>query len=387
MGDSPPKHSNSRAQYGEYHVTATTSGSTDTLDVLLIEDNADFAGNLQEILESEGASITRAGSVAEARDHLKRRQPDVAFVDLRLPDGSGEDLLVHLGEVYPDCLSIVLTGNATIQSAITAVEKGAFAFLLKDMPVEAVVAAFRKAKERHRLEKDRDRLERQLRHQEQLAMIGQMAATLAHEIRNPITGIRQALEVILEATGEPPGMEGIKKTMLDRLVRLHELVDDLLVFSRPIVVKRHPTSIRELVTMAWHEVRRDQPPQDVLFRIDIEEQVSTWPLDANSFRLVLRNLFENALLAVEGVPEPRIEVSARHAGSGKRFLLEIHDSGPGLAPDVATEIFKPFFTTRTRGTGLGLALTQRVIEEHNGTISAFNHPEGGAVFRIVLPES
>ncbi|MCA9321287.1 MAG: response regulator, partial [Planctomycetes bacterium] len=267
--------------------------------MLIIDDNQDFAENLTEILEVEGATVRHADCVARSHDELAQFQPNVAFVDLRLPDGSGEDLLLEMSRSVPDCLCIVLTGNASIQSAIMAVERGAFGFLIKDMPVEAVIASYRRAGERLALEDQARLLEARLAHQEQLAMIGQMAATLAHEIRNPLTGIRQALEVILEATGEPPGMEGIKVSMLERLKRLHELVDDLLRFARPVTVEKRSVDVQELVDQVIHEVERDSQTYGAKFEIQIDDSVRRWPVDSNHFHLLLRNLIENGVLAME----------------------------------------------------------------------------------------
>ena len=358
------------------------------LRVLIIDDNEDFAENLEEILEAEGARIQRAGSLEEARSVMTRFEPQVAFVDLRLPDGSGEEILPAFREMEPPCLAIVLTGNATVQSAIMAVDQGAFAFLLKDMPVEAVIASYRKARERRALERQKHELEGKLRHQEQLAIIGEMAATLAHEIRNPLTGIRQALEVILEVTGEPPGMEGIKDTMIQRFHRLHELVDDLLRYSRPVTVEKSEVSLVELTEEVLADLRQEPEFQDVRVELQLAGDCERWRLDENHFRMLLRNLLENAAQAMERAEEKVITVSAARNSDGA-LVLGVRDLGTGIAIDEdgrgPEDIFKPFFTTRTKGTGLGLPLAQRIVEEHGGTIHAENHPEGGAVFTVKLP--
>lgn len=350
-----------------------------SMDVLVIDDNVDFAENLAEILRGVGASAQVAFSLAEARAQLKDAVPHILFVDMRLPDGSGEDLVAELAESSPASLSIVLTGNATIQSAVASVNSGAFGFLLKDMPVEAILAAYDRAVERIHLVQQKSDLEAQLGHSEQLAAIGQMAATLAHEIKNPLTGISHALQVLLDAVGEPPEMQGLKESILKRFGRLNLLVEDLLEFSKPMNVKREAVDLAGMISEIV------DAHSELEIEIDLEVDGTVALVDGNLFRMLLRNLVENAVIATSSSTDPKVSVVAGRTGTDLR--LQVSDNGEGIPTESLGDVFKPFFTTRTRGTGLGLSLAARIVEAHGGALTAANQEESGAVFHVQIPSA
>lgn len=351
------------------------------LKLLVIDDNLDFAENLAEILSDGSAEVVVTHDLKSALEEIDARCPDVAFVDLRLPDGDGRQIIRHLDEISPDSLSIVLTGDASLQSAVTCINSGAFGFLLKDMPVDAILASFSRARERILLLRQKDELEARLRDQERLALIGQMAATLAHEIRNPLTGISQALSVLLEAVGEPPTLEGIADSIRNRFRNLFDLVEELLEFSRPLAVERRDHDVAELIDSVTAEMLGEGSlAVDVDLVIQIEDASRTASIDPLHFRSLLRNLVRNASQALEG-HEVR-EISIKVGRAPKDTVLIVEDSGPGL--DEPERVFEPFYTTRTRGTGLGLALVQRIVEAHGGRVEARNTP--GARFTVTIPD-
>ncbi len=352
--------------------------------VMVVEDNQDFAENLSEIIAQNGPVPEVYGDLCSARLRLRDFTPDICFVDLRLPDGDGEDLVADLARTHPHTLSIVLTGNASIQSAISVVNAGAFGFLLKDMPVQGILNSFTRACERIDLERQKENLEEKLRHQEQLALIGQMSATLAHEIKNPLTGISQALELLLDAVGEPPSLAGLKDSILKRFRAMNDLVEDLLEFSKPLNVKRARADMLELVAGIESELRSEGRLKGVEIIVSLGENAEAPRLDEVHFRILLRNLFRNADQAMENqvVRQLLITTSLRDG----HFVIEIGDTGPGIPEDKLGKIFEPFFTTKTRGTGLGLALAARILDEHNGSIGVRNVPGSGALFTIELDE-
>ncbi len=352
--------------------------------VMVVEDNLDFAENLSEIIAQKGSEPEVFPNLKAARARLAHCSPDICFVDLRLPDGNGEELVAELAQSHPATLTIVLTGNASIQSAINVVNAGAFGFLLKDMPVEGLLASFRRACERIDLERQKTSLEARLRHQEQLALIGQMSATLAHEIKNPLTGISQALELLLESVGEPPTMAGLKDSILSRFRAMNDLVEDLLEFSKPLNVKRVPTRIVNLLRQVESELRAEGRLKEVELLIELAEDAQVASLDEVHFRILLRNLFRNAEQAMDGQTVRRLHITTEIVE--RRFRMEVADSGCGIPEDQVARVFEPFFTTKTRGTGLGLALSRRILDEHHGVISVCNVPGAGAKFTIELPQ-
>jgi two-component system sensor histidine kinase HydH len=156
-------------------------------------------------------------------------------------------------------------------------------------------------------------------------------------------------------------------------VRLEALINDLLEFARAGAIHREDTDPSALV----REVALALDPERIT--IDSTAAPARWRLDADRLRQVLSNLVENALQAGEG------QVEVRVARRGDELWFVVRDHGSGIDPDDLEHIFEPFFTRRTRGTGLGLAVARRLVELHQGSLSAENAPDGGAVFTIRIP--
>jgi two-component system sensor histidine kinase HydH len=211
----------------------------------------------------------------------------------------------------------------------------------------------------------RRRAEEQVRERERrLASLGEMSAVLAHEIKNPLASLKGNAQLLAG------GVEGKQKAkaerVVDEAVRLEKLVTDLLAFVRTGELKRASMTPASLV------------PEGV--EADVEHAPATWSLDEARMRQVIGNLVDNGQAA--GGP-----VTVRIAGEGRRLVLEVSDKGPGVPPEEREKIFEPFFTKKTRGTGLGLAVARRVVEAHGGTISVGDAPGGGAMFRVEIPEA
>ena len=230
-----------------------------------------------------------------------------------------------------------------------------------------------------RRESLRVREERERERERRLASLGEMSAVLAHEIKNPLASLKgnaQLLKSMLAAAGDQPLGDKPKakaERVVDEALRLEALVQDLLEFVRTGEIHRlkvDPASVvREAALSASPacEVVTDGAPR-------------TWALDAGRIREVIVNLVENATHAG---PPVRVTVRAEQ----RRLVIEVADHGPGIPEEDREKVFEPFFTAKTQGTGLGLAVVRRVIEQHGGTISVLAAPGGGAVFRAEIPES
>jgi two-component system sensor histidine kinase HydH len=199
-----------------------------------------------------------------------------------------------------------------------------------------------------------------------LASLGEMSAVLAHEIRNPLASLKGNAQLL--ATMLPEGDKPRAKAdrVVEESLRLEQLTNDLLAFVRTGEITKRDTDVGALA----RELARDG--------VEVDVPDLRWSLDAERMRQVLVNLVENGVQA--GGP---VHVSARTAGRALR--IEVRDHGPGVPAEDRERIFEPFFTKSTRGTGLGLAIAKRVVEQHGGTITVADHPQGGAVFRVEIP--
>jgi len=222
---------------------------------------------------------------------------------------------------------------------------------------------------------------------ERLSTLGQLTATVAHELRNPLSAIRNTLPVIQEMTLN-------KGVVLDRpvariersIARCDQLVTGLLDYTRPAVLNCKPTDID-----VWLNNMLDEQtiPAGISLERDFSAPSCVVNLDPDRFRRVIINLIDNAAQAIE---QDQARAQARHTISvatrvGTQLEITIADNGPGIAPDVLPRIFEPLFSTKNFGTGLGLPTVKQLVEQHRGTISIESQPGNGAVVRIALPFS
>jgi two-component system, NtrC family, sensor histidine kinase HydH len=216
---------------------------------------------------------------------------------------------------------------------------------------------------------------RQIEHQRRLSQLGEMSAVLAHEIRNPLASLKGNAQLLVERLSPDSRERSRAERVVHEATRLQMLTTDLLDFARSGSVALKVTSPSELLRVAAEEVGEA--------RVHVESDAAPprWVLDQERIRQALVNLLRNAL---QVSPDDRPPL-ARVASEGGALVYVVRDFGPGLPDGARDRIFDPFFTTRTNGTGLGLAVARRAVELHGGTLTAEDHPEGGAVFRITLP--
>jgi two-component system CheB/CheR fusion protein len=225
----------------------------------------------------------------------------------------------------------------------------------------------------------RKQSEEALRAQTALVQLGKMAAVVAHEVRNPLAGIRGAMQVLGGRLPAGSRESRVASEVVTRVDTLSDIVDDLLVFARPRPVTPGPISMAELLGEVTALLRSDPRCAAIRFSIDVADPVVT--ADAEQLKLVVQNLLLNGAQAMDGSGD--IMITGRRAGEWHE--LRIIDQGPGIPPSVQEHLFEPFFTTKHRGTGLGLATSRRIVENHGGTITLECPAAGGTMAVIRLP--
>jgi two-component system sensor kinase FixL len=226
---------------------------------------------------------------------------------------------------------------------------------------------------------ERVALEARLREQNALAKLGEMAAVIAHEVKNPLAGIRGAVQVIGGRLPAGNTDAPMMKEIVARIDSLSAMMKDLLLFAKPPAPKRQPTDLAALVRMTADLLKTDHEARNVA--VEVTGSAPPVRADAEMLKMVIQNLLINGAHAMHGRGTIRVEVEA--FGSGCR--ISIADDGPGIAPEIRDKIFTPFFTTKHRGTGLGLPTAKRFIEAHNGAITVECPPSGGTIVTIQLP--
>lgn len=224
---------------------------------------------------------------------------------------------------------------------------------------------------------------RQLERRNRLAALGEMAAGMAHEIRNPLGGIQLYASLLAKDVDDrPPSLELVKK-ISGGVKRLEALVSQVLNFAREMQIQPREADVAQIVATALELAS----PKTQTLGVDVTVSgPASLPVKVDEHLLgqAVLNLVLNAAEAMEnGGGALWVTFAAGSPENGARqFRLAIRDSGPGIPPTVLDRIFNPFFTTKDTGTGLGLAIVHRVIDAHDGTITATNPPGGGAQFEI-----
>jgi signal transduction histidine kinase len=225
---------------------------------------------------------------------------------------------------------------------------------------------------------------RLLERRNRLAALGEMAAGLAHEIRNPLGGIQLYASMLAQDVADRPESLQTVRKISDGVRRLEALVGQVLQFSREIMAQPEPVDLAGLVAQAVElaSARTAKAMVEFVLQGEPGAQVLVDPLLMGQ---AILNLLLNAAEAIEPAAEGKVTVRFRRPpedSDAKQFHLAVTDTGQGIAPDVLDRIFNPFFTTKDTGTGLGLAIVHRIVEAHDGMILATNEPGGGAKFEI-----
>jgi PAS domain S-box-containing protein len=221
--------------------------------------------------------------------------------------------------------------------------------------------------------------EETLMRQAALAQVGQMAAVVAHEVRNPLAGIKGVIQVLISRRGDGDPDRAVMNDIVARIDSLSELVDDLMLFARPRAPRPVDLRLQPLVAEAIAMLRRD--PAGAHVQIEVHGDDASITADAELLRAALFNLLINAAQAVgtQGTIRARTSVVNNSA------VVEIHDNGPGIPAALRERVLEPFFTTKARGGGLGLPIAKRSAELHGGSLT-LSYPEaGGTAARLTLP--
>ena len=217
---------------------------------------------------------------------------------------------------------------------------------------------------------------------EQLAAVGQLAASVAHEIRNPLTGIK----MIVDVARSDPRQRGLTAEDLDvihaEVERIERKVQGLLDYARPPAPRRLPVDLRETVHQALRLIRKRLEQQGVQQEVHLPDVPVNYEVDIDQFAGVLVNLFLNALDAMPRGGQLTVDLESANGGP---IELSVTDTGTGVPAAMQQRLFVPFASSKPTGTGLGLSTSRRVVEEHGGRLVASNLPGGGARFSIQLP--
>jgi signal transduction histidine kinase len=259
-----------------------------------------------------------------------------------------------------------------------------------EMIAHQIAIAVAHARLYHEVKRSYEELERtqeELVQRERLAALGQLAATLAHEVRNPLGVLFNSISTLSKTLPIEGDGRTLLRIMSEEAQRLDRLVRDLLDFVRPLAADLHSESLRAIVLDAMEAAMYELGSVGANLTNEVADTLPPVRADAAMLRRALLNLLVNAGQAAALGGTVVIRAAAVVDGDRNMVRIEVTDNGPGIGADVAPRVFEPFFTTRARGTGLGLAIVKEIIEAHRGEVHVDSEPGRGTTIVIVLPQA
>ena len=234
------------------------------------------------------------------------------------------------------------------------------------------------------------RLQKQLKLNERLSALGNLAAGVAHEIRNPLSSIKGYATYLAETTKEDKMAHATGMMLIQETDRLNRVVSDLLSVAKPLDLHLQPAVVTDLLQQAMRLIRPEAEENKIAVHLALpagnghgERRIM---IDADRLTQALLNLLVNAVQATAAGGSVQLALEeAQMDGGAEALAISVSDTGRGIAPQDMASLFTPYFTTKASGTGLGLTITQQIIEQHGGEIKVYSQPDKGATFTILLP--
>lgn len=224
-------------------------------------------------------------------------------------------------------------------------------------------------------------LEKELSRKNRLAVIGEMAACVAHEIRNPLATIELYSSMLQRRLSADADSVGVTDKIISAIHTLNATVEDILSFAGEINPAFAPCDLRAVINESLALAARHIENKN----ISVVTKLHDGRMDISADQYMLQRVFLNIILNAAQAVEKNGSITIAATMDNARALVSISDNGCGISADASDKLFTPFFTNKSKGTGLGLAIAHRIIEAHKGSIEGRNNPEKGAVFIVLLP--
>jgi len=366
--------------------------------VLVVDDEQSVATTIKAILQLDGNEVTAVTTGKEALAQIREHEFDVVLTDLRLDDLDGIEILRETQKLWPDTVSIMLTGYASLESAVTALRSGAYDYLIKPSDVDELRATIGRALERRRLRQ-------RLVELEQLDKLKtQFLSMASHELRTPLTAVSGFMQIARRRMSRMAGASDIPDSwreeahksdetleMANRQAKkLARLIDELLDVSRlqqgRVEMRLAEMELADVVREVGERMRLLSQSHEIETTVEGAAPIVG---DRDRIEQVLENLVGNA---IKYSPEAgRIEMSLRV--NGANAIVSVRDQGIGVAPGEVEKIFGLFYRSpdpradHVGGLGLGLYISREIVSRHHGRLWAERNPEVGTTFHVTLPLS
>lgn len=364
------------------------------INTLIVDDDAAARKTFGNILKAKGYDVENAVSGQDAISKARANFFNIVFIDIRLPDMSGLEVLKAMSEINEDTVAIMVTAYASIDSSIEAMNKGAYSYITKPINMDQIMLVIDKALEKQRLSMENKRLLRELKEankklKEMDMRKSAFVANVSHEFKSPLTVIKESIALVIDGIlGEvgPKQKEVLEsgKRQTERLIRLvMDLLDLSKIESGKMEIKREKVDMAELTKEMLKTYAKDLSDKGLALKEEISPETGIVWGDRDRLTEVVVNLLNNA---IKYTREGGITVKLTGTDDDMRF--EIADTGSGIAKEDLTKIFDKFervTAEKQEGTGLGLPIAKDIVELHKGKIWVESEFGKGSRFIFILP--
>lgn len=358
----------------------------DDIRILHIDDDEEDFIIIQDLLNDisdQSYTIEWVSSYSEAQQKIKSNDYDIFLVDFRLGNYSGIELLKFIRQHNYFTPVIIFTGQGDEMVDIEAMKAGAADYLIKgQIDANMLERSIRYSVSQAGIQRQLVEKEQYMRNSEKFAVTGRVAQVIAHEIRNPLTNVKLALQQLEDEISNPN--ESVKSfiQLIDRNCnRINQLITNLLDSTKFSELKFEDVSINDIL---------DETIELAIDRIELKHiqivkqydpAICDVFVDREKIKIALLNIIINA---IEEVSESRGIITFKTEGKEEKCIVTIHDNGNGIDPEIENRIFEPYFSKKQKGIGLGLTNTQNIILNHKGTIKVQSQTGKGTTFTITF---
>jgi signal transduction histidine kinase len=382
------------------------------VSVVIIDDDKNILDLTSLILSKNGFQPYGADCALEGFELVSRHAPELVLLDYMMPEMDGLSALQRIKTHFPDTYVVMLTGKGSEEVAVELMKNGASEYILKPFNNRNLVERLKNVLRIREIELHNRELQKQQEHllseieqwnlelqkrvrektealhnaqeeivqSEKLAAMGYLSAGMAHEIRNPLNSISLFIQLMRQTTTEPDQLEYQAK-ILKEVDRIDSIIRKLLDASRRTRIISSNVQIDQVIDNAIEAFS----PQIETKKIQVDRQYHCIPnpitADPSELEQIFTNLFLNALDAMSYGGRLAIEVFEKNG----RVIARVGDSGSGIAEDILPSIFEPFFSTKSRGTGMGLPVAQRIARMYEGSMEVEQSSPEGTTFRLEFP--
>jgi signal transduction histidine kinase len=351
--------------------------------ILIVDDENGPRQSLRMLLK-EDYDVSLATGVDDALAQLAQESVDIIITDIRMPHKTGMDLLREVREVNDEIEFIILTGYGELDTAMKAIEYGAFAYLEKPFDHRIMQEKIRACVEKRRREEDRKALECLTMEANRFETLGRLVSGTMHDLGTPLSVLGTHLELL---SADPTAESLMKRlgTMESQVRHCTELVRSTMNFLRHTPDEQSPFDINTAVEVCLDVARPLLIRQQVTLRTNLSPHISICVGDFVLVRQAILNLIYNACQAMEAQADPR-ELIITTRSENAQLILTIEDTGPGVPEKDRQRIFYTLFTTKgKKGTGLGLSVVKNVMHQHGGDVALVPGEGRGACFKLTFP--